>query len=308
MNKTQDRVKVIKKVTLIGSLINLILAVFKIIAGITGRSSAMIADGAHSFSDLITDVIIIAFVKVSDQGSDHNHHYGHGKYETFATMLISFILMVVGLGILWEGASKIINSINGVIIEKPGLIAFFAALLSIFLKEGLFWYTKKTGNRFKSQAVIANAWHHRTDSLSSVGTAAGIAGAIFLGDKWRILDPVAGIIVSLFILRVAWKIASPSIKELLESSLPKETEKDISEIITQTSGVKHFHNLRTRKIGDAIAVDVHVKVDKDLSVETSHNIATEIENKIRIRYGYKSHIGIHIEPYYEKNENQLLKS
>lgn len=299
MKDNAERINSIYKVTIIGAVINILLTTAKIIAGIIGKSSAMIADGIHSLSDMVTDLIVIVFVKVSGKERDSNHQYGHGKYETFATMLISFALMIVGVGIFWSGTNKVIDSINGIIIEQPGIIALYAAIISILSKEALFWYTKIIGERFNSQAVVANAWHHRSDAFSSIGTALGISGAIFLGEEWRILDPIAGIIVSFFIFKVAWKIANPSVKELLESSLPFETENDISVIISNTSGVKGFHNLKTRKIGEIIAVDVHVKVDKELSVECSHQIATQIENSLRDEYGSQSHIGIHIEPFYE---------
>ena len=205
--------------------------------------------------------------------------------------------MIVGVGIFWTATNKVIDSINGEILKQPGMIAFNAALISIVFKEALFWYTKIIGKKLNSQALIANAWHHRSDAFSSIGTALGISGAIFLGEDWRILDPIAGIIVSFFILKVAWQIANPSVKELLESALSVESEKEISNIITNTKGVKDFHNLRTRKIGEIVAIDVHVKVDKELSVESSHIIASEIEKTLREKYGHQSHIGIHIEPY-----------
>jgi cation diffusion facilitator family transporter len=294
---SEKRTKQIRNVTLIGSFINAILTIGKIIAGIVGNSSAMIADGIHSLSDFITDVIVIAFIKVSGKERDKNHQYGHGKFETFATMLISFALFMVGLGILISGSGKIIDSLKGELIEKPGYIALYAALISIIFKEGLFWYTKIEGKRVNSQAMIANAWHHRSDALSSIGTALGISGAILLGERWRILDPIAGVVVSLFILKVAWDIAKPSIDELLDSSLPETIEKEIEEIISGTKGVENFHNLRTRKIGEIISVEVHIKVDKDMSVELSHQIATGIEITIRKRFGERTHIIVHIEPF-----------
>ena len=296
MNKDK-RVKTIRNVTLIGSVGNLLLTVGKIIAGVVGKSSAMIADGVHSLSDLVTDIIVIAFIKTSAKERDDDHRYGHGKFETFATMLISFALLFVGVGILWASSRKVIDSIQGELLDQPGYIALYAALLSIVVKEGLYWYTKKTGQRVNSPAMIANAWHHRSDAFSSIGTALGISGAILLGEKWRVLDPIAGVIVSFFILKVAWEIANPSIKELLEGSLPEEIETDVIDIIKNNKGVKGFHNLKTRKIGDVYAFDVHIKVNKDLSVEHSHDIATEIEDSIKDKYGSQSHIGIHVEPY-----------
>ncbi|HUI33112.1 MAG: cation diffusion facilitator family transporter [Dysgonamonadaceae bacterium] len=294
----ESRIKIIRNATLVGSVLNLLLTVAKILAGVIGKSSAMIADGVHSLSDLVTDIIVLVFIKVSGKERDKNHQYGHGKYETFATMLISFALMIVGAGIFWSGAKKVFDSINGEIIEQPGYIALYAALISIIAKEGLYWYTKIIGVKVNSQAMVANAWHHRSDAFSSIGTALGVSGAILLGEQWRVLDPIAGIIVSFFIFKVAWNIANPSIKELMESALPEETESNITEIIKNTPGVLGFHNLKTRKIGAIFAVEVHIKVDKYLTVESSHEIATQIEKSLRNKLGKQSHIGIHVEPYY----------
>ncbi len=294
----KSSIRKIKNVTLIGSVVNLLLTGGKIIAGIIGKSSAMVADGVHSLSDFITDIIVLIFISLSKRERDENHRYGHGKYETFATMLISFALFIAGAGIFLNGVRKVLDSINGMVIEQPGYVALFASIISIITKEGLFWYTKIIGLKVKSQAVVANAWHHRSDAFSSIGTALGISGAIFLGEKWRVLDPIAGIIVSFFIFKVAWDIANPSIKELLESSLTDEYENDIVEIIRNTPGVKGFHNLKTRKIGDVIAIEVHIKVDKELTVESSHHIATQVEKSLRDKFGKQSHTGIHVEPFY----------
>lgn len=294
------RLKQINKVTIVGFLVNLGLTIAKVVAGIIGKSSAMVADGVHSLSDFVTDIIVLVFVKYSSKDLDHDHKYGHGKFETFATMIIAFALAVVGIGIFWSGLQKVLLAIKGEIIEQPGFIALGAAIVSIISKEALFWYTIKTGKQVNSQAVVANAWHHRSDAFSSIGTAIGISGAIFLGEKWRVLDPIAGIIVSFFIVKVAWDLAKPSINELLESSLPEETEREIAELIKNVNGVKDYHRLKTRKIGNTYAIEAHVKVDKDLTVEASHNIATEIEILLRDKFGEQTHIGIHIEPYYPR--------
>ncbi len=297
--KNSNRVNTIKNVTLVGSLVNFLLTVGKIMAGIAGKSSAMVADGVHSLSDFVTDIIVLVFIRFSGKERDSNHQYGHGKFETFATMLISFTLVLVGIGIIWSGVQKIYDSLNGEIIEQPGYIALIAAFVSIISKEGLFWYTKIIGIKVNSQAMIANAWHHRSDAFSSIGTALGITGAILLGEKWRVLDPIAGIIVSFFILKVAWKIAKPCVNELLESSLPEKTVNDIINTIETTPGVKGFHNLKTRTIGEIYAIEVHIKVDKNLTVESSHKIASDVEQSIRNKYGIQTHIGIHVEPYYK---------
>lgn len=295
--ENNNRTNQIQKVTLAGSLVNFVLTAGKIVAGILGQSSAMVADGIHSLSDFITDVIVILFIKVSGKEKDKSHHYGHGKFETFATMLISFALIIVGIGILYSGVEKIIGSLNGKLIEQPGYIALWAALISIAFKEALYWYTKIEGKKLNSQAMIANAWHHRSDAFSSVGTAIGISGAILLGERWRVLDPIAGVIVSFFILKVAWDIAKPSIDELLDRSLPETVEKEIEKIIANTEGVEDFHNLKTRKIGEINSIEVHIKVDKNMTVEISHQIATVIEVSLRKKFGEHTHVIVHVEPY-----------
>lgn len=290
------RVQKARRVTLIGFFVNLFLVAGKLLAGIFGRSSAMIADAIHSLSDVVTDVIVIAFMRISEKGSDDNHRYGHGKFETFATLLISVALFAVGIGICISGIEKIIDIYKGVVIESPTYIALIAAFVSIIMKEGIYRYTVKVGESINSQAVIANAWHHRSDAFSSLGTLAGIGGAIILGGKWIILDPLACVIVSFFILKVAIELCIPSINELLEKALPKETETEIMQIISSTEGVISSHKLKTRKIGNNYAIDVHVQIDANTSFVESHNITSLIEKNLREKYGQQTQISIHAEP------------
>lgn len=294
------RVSKVKTVTYLGMVVNVLLTFGKLLAGVVGKSSAMLADGVHSLSDIATDVVVIAFVGIAAKESDQDHQYGHGKYETFATMLISFVLLVVGLGIFWEGLKALYGHFNGVVLPKPGLIALYAALISIVSKEILYRYTMVVANRIQSSAVKANAWHHRSDAFSSIGTTLGIGGAIFLGESWRLLDPLAGMVVSIFIVKMAVEIGLPSVKELLETALPEETREEIEKIIQSQPGVLNYHRLRTRKIGMVNAVEVHVKVDRDLTVEASHRIATAIEEALRHRFGKQTHVGVHIEPFYPR--------
>ena len=291
-----NRVKQAQKVTIVGFFVNLILTAGKIIAGIFGQSAAMLADGIHSLSDFVTDLIVMAFIRLSGKESDDRHSYGHGKYETFATLLISVALFIVGIGVIIDSTEKIIYAINGNILPRPGSIALWAALISIIIKEILYRYTAKVGKTINSPSVIANAWHHRSDAFSSIGTALGIAGAIFLGEKWRILDPVAGVIVSLFIIRIAFKLAKPSYEELLECALPEETCQSISHIIESQPEVVNFHKLRTRKIGTHVAIDVHIMMDKNLSFEESHNVTRKIERSLNDFFGGNVHVSIHAEP------------
>lgn len=292
----QQRAREAKKVTLVGFIINLLLSIAKLTAGITGKSAAMVADAVHSISDFTTDVVVLAFVGVTAKDCDDNHHYGHGKYETFATLLISAALLAVGIGLLLNGVQNSIKVINGESLEKPGIIALIAAIVSVIIKEALYWYTVIVGKKINSKAVIANAWHHRSDAFSSIGTTLGIGGAIFLGEKWRILDPLAGALVSIFIIKVAIDLGLPSIKELLESSIPKKEEEDIIRIITNTDGVKKYHHLRTRKVGNAYAIDVHIKLDRNISFVKSHDIATDLEKQLRAIYGNNTLLSIHTEP------------
>lgn len=296
VDELNERAHIIKKCTWIGFGVNGLLSVLKIVAGIVGNSGAMIADGVHSVSDFITDLIVIVFIGVSSRGVNKYYRYGHGKFETFATMLISMALAIVAVGIFWSGAKKVMFALQGGILESPSMIALWMAVISIITKEWLYRYTKKVGNNINSMAVIANAWHHRSDAFSSIATLAGISGAIFLGCRWRILDPIAAMSVSVFIAIVAYKLAKPAVRELLEISLPEAVNDKIGDIITSVEGVKTYHNLRTRKNGNMCVMDFHIKVDPDATVVEAHNIASEVEGKLNDCFG-TSIINIHIEPY-----------
>lgn len=292
-----SREKEIYKVTLWGGAVNLLLLVFKFVAGITAHSSAMIADAVHSLSDFVTDIVVIAFVRISGKPQDEDHEYGHGKYETFATALIGAALLIVGIGIFADSASGIVGFMRGERLDAPGMLAFVAALVSVLSKEAVYRYTVIKGRRLNSKAVIANAWHHRSDALSSVGTMAGIGGAIFLGDTWRVLDPLAALVVSLFVVRVAWQLVKPSIDELLEKSLPKEMEDTITAVILSFKGVRSPHHLRTRYIGNTIAIEVHIRLDGSMTLSEAHDITKGIEAALKEKFGERTHIGIHMEPW-----------
>ena len=296
VDELNERAHIIKKCTWIGFAVNGVLSVFKILAGIVGNSGAMIADGVHSISDFITDVIVLVFIGVSSRGVNKYYRYGHGKFETFATLLISVALAIVAAGIFWTSGEKIVFALRGGILESPSMIALWMAVVSIVTKEWLYRYTKRVGNSLNSMAVIANAWHHRSDAFSSRATLIGISGAIFLGSRWRILDPVAAMSVSVFIVVVACRLAVPAVRELLEISLPEAVNDKIGDIITGVDVVKTFHNLRTRKNGNMHVMDFHIKVDPHATVVEAHNIASEVEAELNACFG-KSIINIHIEPY-----------
>lgn len=292
----QTRDERIYKVTLTGSIVNVILLVMKFVAGILGCSAAMVADAVHSLSDFLTDIVVIAFVKLSTKPADQDHDYGHGKYETVATSIIGMALVVVAVMLGWNGAEKIIQVVQGQRIESPGVIALVAAIVSILLKEWVFRVTLKVANEVNSQALEANAWHHRSDALSSIGTAIGIGGAVLLGDGWAVLDPLAAIVVSVLIFITAFRLLRQASGELLEESLPKETEDKIEQIVYRDELVSDIHNLHTRRIGSIIAIEMHLRLPGDISLTDSHLHATHIEKSLREEFGKGTHIMLHIEP------------
>lgn len=294
--KGKDREKRIYRVTLAGSAVNVVLLVFKFVAGFFGGSAAMIADAVHSLSDFITDVIVLLFVRLSSKPEDSDHDYGHGKYETLATSLIGLALLCVGVMIMYNGVHSIVSAVMGKPLPQPGMIALAAALVSIALKEWAYRFTAKVGRECESQAVVANAWHHRSDALSSIGTAVGIGGAILLGDKWAVLDPIAAVVVSVFIIRTAWQLTKKSAGELLEQSLPAEMEREIVDIVAREPMASEVHHLRTRRIGSHIAIEMHLRMPGDISLYESHQHATNIEQELRKRFGASTHIGLHVEP------------
>jgi len=292
----QERATAVKRCTWLGFGVNGALSILKLIAGVMGNSGAMIADGVHSISDFVTDVIVIIFVGVSARGVDRYYRYGHGKFETFATFLISVALAAVALGLLWSGGKKVWAALHGEALPAPGSIALAMAVVSIVAKEWLFRYTRHVGDALQSMALIANAWHHRSDAMSSIATLLGIGGAMLLGGKWCVLDPLAAMLVSVFIMLVAWRLGKPAIQELLEISLPEEEVTQIARTIGGTPGVLAFHKLRTRHNGNTHVVDVDIKVDGSLPVTAAHEIATAVEQRLREQLGNVL-VTTHIEPY-----------
>lgn len=291
-----NREKEIFRVTWTGSIVNFALLVFKFVAGIVGHSAAMVADAVHSLSDFVTDIIVVTFVRISGKPEDEGHDYGHGKYETLATAIIGLILFFVGIGIMFNGAKSVFDTINGKPLAAPSILALTVAALSILLKELLYRYTIHKAKGLNSQAMIANAWHHRSDAFSSIGTFIGIGGAICLGEQWRILDPLAAIVVSIFIMRVAVQLLKPCVDELLERSLPAETENIILEIIRSFPEVSEPHHLRTRRIGNRLAIEVHIRMNGNTPLAEAHSLASEVEKRLKYEFGKDTHIGIHMEP------------
>ena len=295
-NKQETREQAIYKVTWIGFFVNVLLSVGKLIAGFVGRSGAMIADGIHSVSDFATDIVVLLFVRISAKPKDEDHDYGHGKYETLATVVIGVALAAVAIGILVDSAERIAQVLRGESIARPGIVALVAAAVSIVAKEALYWYTMLTAKRVDSPALKANAWHHRSDAFSSLGTLIGIGGAYFLSEQWRVLDPIAAIVVGALIIKVAYDLVMPGLNELLERSLPKEQEDEIVALVLADKRLSDVHNLKTRRIGAGIAVELHVRVQGDMTVNESHAITRNIEQLLRQQYGDRTQVIIHIEP------------
>ncbi len=291
-----NREKEIYRVTLVGSAGNLALLTFKFVAGFLGHSAAMVADAVHSLSDFFTDLIVLLFVKVSAKPQDESHDYGHGKFETLATLFIGLALVGAAIGIIVSGSVKFAHWLQGETLEIPGMLALWAALISIVVKEILYRYTAAKGHKLNSQAVVANAWHHRSDALSSIGAAIGIGGAILLGERWAVLDPLASIVVGGMLLKVAWDLLKNSLGELTDQSLSAGEEQEINAIITSFPGVSNPHNLRTRRIGNRIAIEAHVRMDGNLSLHVVHEQATAIEHKLKERFGRETLVTLHMEP------------
>jgi cation diffusion facilitator family transporter len=292
----QQRARTIYRTTLLGSAVNFLLVVLKVWAGVVSHSAAMMADAIHSLSDFATDVVVMLFVRISSRPVDKSHDYGHGKFETLATALIGVALFVVGLGLLWGAFQDVWFVLQGGRLPRPGGWALVVALGSILLKELLYQYTVRVARRCQSSVMEANAWHHRSDAFSSVGAALGIGGAWLLGDRWTVFDPLAAFVVSLFILRVAVKLVGPCLDELLEKSLPDSVEHEIEDIVLSVDGVSQPHHLRTRRIGNTVAIEMHVRMNGQLKLCEAHEKATLVERKLKERFGEKSYVGIHVEP------------
>lgn len=298
MTQTENTERLIKarRVTWIGMIWNVFLTILKFAVGFIARSSALIADAVHSLSDFASDISVLIGLKVASKPVDQDHNYGHGKFETLAAIIVGVMLFIVGIGILWNSITIIYDHFNGEPLIRPGIIALYAIIISILVKEGLYQYTVKSGKSLSSQVLIANAWHHRSDALSSIAVLIGVSGAILLGDRWVILDPISAALVSILILKVAAQTSYDSFNELMEVSLSKEYQKEILKLVADVPGVNIPHNLRTRKIGNIIAIDMHIKVDKNLSIIKAHDISTLVEKKLKTSFGEDSFISIHVEP------------
>jgi len=257
----------------------------------------MVADAAHSLSDLASDVVVILCFRYIKNPIDETHNYGHGKIETLSTAIVGSMLLVVIFFIASSSVEELLRFFRGEVIPRPAPIALIAAILSISSKELLYRYTLKVGKEIESPLIIANAWHHRSDAFSSIGTMIGIGGAIFLGEKWRILDPLAALFVSVLILKVAIDILKDSISELIETSVDDKLKNEIFDTVSKVKGVKDYHKLRIRRIGNYYSMSLHILVDKSMTVKDAHDISYNVEEEIRKLLGPETIVTTHLEPY-----------
>lgn len=290
-NMKTSREAYVRKVTWIGLLINIALACIKFAAGYFGRSQAMIADAIHSLTDTTTDVAVIAGSHFWSRPPDESHPYGHRRLETLVTVFIGLMLAAAGIGIGWDAVSALRDKES----TPPGWIALVAAAVSILTKEILYRWTAVVGKKIKSPALAANAWHHRTDAISSIPVLIAVGGALIF-PSWSFLDLVGAVVVSIFVMHAAMKIIWPGISELIDAGAPKDIQKKITDIACNISGVQEVHKVRTRYISTSILVDMHIVVDGSISVRDGHAIADEVENQIINSISNVLGVVIHVDP------------
>ena len=286
-----------RKITHLSIWINILLTALKLAAGIFGRSQALIADAIHSLSDFATDIAVLVGLRFTAKPVDKDHAYGHGKYETIVAAIIGLALAYVALEIAGSSIQRIFHAMHGDPLTTPSAFAFWAAVLSIAVKEWLYRATMKVARATGSSSLIANAWHHRSDAFSSVATAAGVGAAVFLGDDWLILDPIAALFVSVFLLKVAWRIIQEQVGGLTDQSLAPELCEEILAMARGIPGIAEPHNLRTRMVGRSPVIDLHIRLKADLPLREAHDIATRLEHALRQRFGKETIANLHLEPY-----------
>jgi cation diffusion facilitator family transporter len=284
-------------VTLVGLAVNVVLTIGKYAAGILGNSGAMVADATHSLSDLLTDFAVLLGLRYTNKPADEDHAYGHGRVETLVAAFCGLVLFGAGVGIFFEGSAEIFRATRGHEPPRPGSVALWAAVISILSKEILFRYTFAAGCRLNSSSLKANAWHHRTDAMSSVGAFLGIGGSLLGGGRWAILDSVAAVSVSLFILQAAVVIFWNSVKEFLDTSLAPPQIDSIKALALEFPEIFDIHKIRTRRIGFYVAVEAHIVLEEGLSLKRAHDIASVLEDKLKRLLGRSALITLHTEPY-----------
>ncbi len=299
MQDKSERTRDQQKATVVGAIVNVFLALFKIIFGFFSNSQALLIDGVHSFSDLITDLLVIVVTKFSDDEPDKEHPYGHQRFETIGAMVIGAFLIAVAGGIAYNSAERIFSDK----LTTPGWSAIFIAILSIVSNEWLYRYTVNIADRTNSSILKANAWHHRTDSLSSIVVMIGLIGA-YAGYNW--FDPVAAVIVAVMIAKVGWDLAWNNIQELVDTAPPQDFIDKIEKIISEISEIKDVHKLRCRRAGANILLDLHIQVEPYISVSEGHQIGDCVTHRLLTQIEELIDVTVHVDP--EEDEDKDLYS
>ena len=291
-------VKTAVKVSTVSIILNIILSLLKLVAGIFGKSMAMLSDAVHSLSDVFGSIIVIIGVKISKKKEDSDHQYGHDRMECLASLALGAILFLTGALLIYEGIKKIVS---GTSISTPGQIALIAAIVSIVVKEGMYWYTKINANRINSDALKAEAWHHRSDALSSIGSLIGVAGAM-LGLK--ILDPVMGCVIGVVIIKVSYDIAKESVDKMVDKACDDDTVDALKKEVEKVPGVKELDIIKTRMFGTKIYVEIEISVDGNMILKDAHDIAEQVHDNIEKDFENVKHCTVHINPYGYKHKRQ----
>ena len=283
---------IVNRLSRIGIIGNILLSAFKLFAGLAGKSGAMVSDAVHSLSDVFATLIAFIGVKLSQRSADARHPYGHERFECVASLVLGIILAVTGLGIGWAGVQKLIGG-NYSQLAVPTALPLIAAAVSIVVKEGMYWYTMYYAKKLDSAAFVADAWHHRSDALSSVGSFLGI-GAAKLG--FPIMDPIASVVICLFILKVAYDITKDSLRKMLDTSCSRDTEKEMRDFIAAQEGVEQLDLLQTRLFGNKVYMDVEISVERDSSLLEAHDIAERVHAAVEHQFPNVKHVMIHVNP------------
>ena len=289
-----ERTETAMHISRVSILANAFLSVFKLIAGILGRSGAMISDAVHSFSDVFSTIIVMIGMYFSGREADETHPYGHDRFESVASVVLSAILIITAYGIGRTGVQAIMNGAQNTPV--PGMIALVAAIVSILVKEAMFHYTKAGAKKIKSDALMADAWHHRSDSLSSIGSLIGIGGAM-LG--YKILDPIASLVICLFILKAAYEILISAVDKMVDKAVDEETMEQIRSIILEEPGVLAIDDIKTRKFGSGFYVDIEIAADGSQTLTEAHDIAEAVHDRLEEEMSDIMHVMVHVNPVHE---------
>ena len=287
-----DETAVIRKLSLVGIIGNVFLSAFKFIAGIMGNSSAMVSDAVHSLSDVFATFIAFLGVRFGRREADASHPYGHERIESLAAIVLGLILLVTGVGIGWVGLEKILAG-NYESLPIPGMIALVAAIVSIAVKEGMFWYTRHWARVIRSSAFEADAWHHRSDAMSSIGALVGVGGSM-LG--YPVLDPLASVVICLFILKQGISIIYDALKKMLDTSCGEQFEEEVRQLVDAENQVGHIDMLRTRMFGDKVYIDMEIAIDGSMQLTDAHAIAERVHDDIEHAFPEVKHVMIHVNP------------